>query len=58
MTNAFEVNTRWVALMIQLGKFVGGWVVGWWGEVADTIYLYPDHWGWINKNTIFITVCF
>ena len=30
--------------MIQLGKFVGGW-----GVVADTNYLYPARWGWINK---------
>ena len=35
--------TRWVALMIQLGKFVGGG-----GGVADTNYLYPARWGWIN----------
>ena len=37
--------TRWVALMIQLGKFVGG-VGGCW--VADTNYLYPARSGWIN----------
>ena len=36
-------NTRKVALMIQLGKFVGGG-----GVVADTNYLYPARWGWIN----------
>ena len=34
--------TGWVALMIQLGKFVGG-------GVADTNYLYPARWGWIKK---------
>ena len=28
---AEEQNTRWAALMIQLGKFVGGGVVAWWG---------------------------
>ena len=38
------ICTRWVTLMIQLGKFVGGWVV-----VADTNYLYPARWGWINS---------
>jgi len=44
-------KTRWVALMIQLeqqqhGEFVCG---GWWGGwVADTNYLYPARWGWIN----------
>ena len=38
-------TTRWVALMIQLGrKFVGGW-----GGVADTNYLYPARWGWIKN---------
>ena len=47
------VKTRWVALMIQLeqqqhGEFVGG-VVGWWW-VADTNYLYPARWGWINSS--------
>ena len=31
----------------------GGDVVGWWrGGVADTNYLYPARWGWIN-NLIF-----
>ena len=40
--HAFLGNTIWVALMIQLGKFVGG------GGVADTNYLYPARWGWIN----------
>ena len=31
--------------MIQLGKFVVGWV----GLlVVDTNYLYPARWGWIN----------
>ena len=30
-----SVRTRWVALMIQLGKFAGGG-----GMVADTNYLY------------------
>ena len=44
-------KTRWVALMFQLeqqqhGKFV---VVGWWWWVADTNYLYPARWGWINE---------
>ena len=34
--------------MIQLGKFVSGWV-GWGGVVADTNYLYPARWGWINN---------
>ena len=38
--------------MIQLGKFVGGGGgVGGWGVgevVADTNYLYPARWGWIN----------
>jgi len=47
-------STRWVALMIQLEQqheqqqykeFV---VVGWWWWVADTNYLYPARWGWIN----------
>ena len=23
--------------------------LGWWGEVADTNYLYPALWGWINR---------
>ena len=32
------------ALMIQLGKVCG--LVG--GGVADTNYLYPARWGWIN----------
>ena len=36
-------STRWAALMIQLGKFVGG-------GVADTNYLYPARWGWIKYN--------
>ena len=40
--------TRWVALMIQLGKFLCGGVGGWVGGVADTNYLYPALWGWIN----------
>ena len=46
----YEV-TRWVALMIQLGKFVG-WVWVWGGVVgvADTNYLYPARWGWINSS--------
>ena len=39
--------TRWVALMIQLGKFMGG---GGGGVVADTNYLYPARWGWINNE--------
>ena len=41
--NVFEnkKSTRWVALRIQLGKFVGG-------GVADNNYLYPARWGWIN----------
>ena len=42
--------------MIQLeqqqhGEFVGGGVVVWWcGGVADTNYLYPARWGWINSS--------
>ena len=32
--------------MIQLGKFVGG------GGVADTNYLYPARWGWINNISL------
>ena len=52
----FLLITRWVALMIQLeqqqhGEFVVGW---WWGGggggVADTNYLYPARWGWINTH--------
>ena len=27
--------------------WVVGWVVGW---VADTNYLYPARWGWINSS--------
>ena len=42
-------TTRWVALMIQLGKFVGG---GSGGVVADTNYLYPARWGWIKNNNM------
>ena len=38
------IKINWVALMIQLGKFVGGGG----GVVADTNYLYTAHWGWIN----------
>ena len=38
-------QTRWVALMIQLGEFVGG-------VVAYTNYLYPARWGWINYNLL------
>ena len=34
--------SRWFALMIQLGKLVGG-------GVADTNYLYPACWGWIKN---------
>ena len=35
--------------MIQLGKFVGEvGEVG--GVVADTNYLYPARWGWINSS--------
>ena len=45
-TESATESTRWVALMIQLGKFVDG-VGGW---LADTNYLYPARWGWINKN--------
>jgi len=42
-------HTRWVALMIQLGEFVGGW----W--VADTYIQLAGagstaRWVWINKN--------
>ena len=39
-------RTRWVALMIQLGRFVGGvvgWLVGGWHQLP-----FPAHWGWIN----------
>ena len=36
--------TRWVALMIQLEKFV---CCG--GVVAYTNYLYPARWGWIKN---------
>ena len=36
--------------MIQLGKFVGGWLVWWGGGVADTNYLHPARWGWIKKE--------
>ena len=43
-------TTRWVALMIQLGKFVGG---GSGGVVADTNYLYPARWGWINIKIVY-----
>ena len=45
-------KTRWVALMIQLGKLVGG--VGW---LAPTTYIQltgagsTAYWGWI-KNVI------
>ena len=39
--------TRWVASMILLGKFVGGGVVD---GGADTNYLYPARWGWINSS--------
>ena len=42
--------TRWVALMIQLGKFFGG--VGW---VSDTNYLYSARWGWINMFWLKLT---
>ena len=34
------IKTRWVALMIQFGKFVGGWGVGWCGGV-----------GWLTSTT-------
>ena len=44
------MKTRWVALMIQLEKFVGGGGVG---GVADTNYLYPARWGWINILKMF-----
>ena len=51
----YQYLTRWAALMIQLGKFVGGGVVGWWrGGVADTNYLYPARWGWINYEHPYI----
>ena len=43
-------TTRLVALMIHLGKFVGG--VGGVGGLADTNYLYPARWGWINYKII------
>ena len=33
--------------MIQLEKFVGG-------GVADTNYLYPARWGWININYLIL----
>ena len=51
-------NTRWVVLMIQLGKFVGGgglvgcWWAGWGGFVVDTNYLYPARWGWIKNKCL------
>ena len=32
--------------MIQFEKFVGGGG----GVVADTNYLYPARWGWINSS--------
>ena len=35
--------------MIQLGKVCGGSVGGVGGK-ADTNYLYPARWGWINKK--------
>ena len=28
-------------------------VCGWGGGVADTNYLYPAHWGWINNFGFF-----
>ena len=34
--------------MIQLANFVGGWWDGVGGGVADTNYLDPARWGWIN----------
>ena len=37
-----NAKPRWVALMIQLEKCVGG-------GVAYTKYLYPARWGWINR---------
>ena len=42
--------------MIQLGKFVEvGGGVGW---VADTNYIYPAHWGWINISLGVINIPF
>ena len=35
-------------------------VCGWWwgvgGLVADTNYLYPAHWGWININYLYFKI--
>ena len=52
--------TRWVALMIQLGKFVGVWVV-WW--LTPTTYIQlagagsTAHWGWINNSIPYSNCC-
>ena len=46
-------NTRWVALMIQLGKFVGG-LGGWGWVVADINYLYPARWDCIKNIEVAI----
>ena len=60
--SGINIITRWVAVMIQLDvhvriprarKFVGGW---WWW-VADTNYLYPARWGWINYTPLCIFSC-
>ena len=43
-------DPAWTTTTRRVCGWWGGGVVGWWcGRVADTNYLYPARWGWINN---------
>ena len=44
-TTSTTITTRWVCFNDPAWESL---CVGWVGRVADTIYLYPARWGWIN----------